>query len=217
NMLRWSVRDDWGLVEYGRASRFDYYATKSWLLRHRDKFVSNHLFNQSVAPWLSLDQLISIFNVLDSTFTAGQPRSKTAHYVENAANERGWGPICDGQSASQTLKVNDSYLLTKIDLLVSRSSDFTGSAEISLSDDAGNEQWTTTVAGHLWPMNRWLAIPVDMVPLAGGRTYTIKVATHAKQGQWLTVWINGSPKSYPFGDTRTPEGIVGDFCFRLTL
>jgi hypothetical protein len=210
--------DNWFLVQSGRAARIDYYQTKAWLQRHKDEVLGNHLFSQSVAPWLDLEKLVSIIGILDPTIVTTPVSLKAVTYVENPLNTRGWGPIVEGQPAVQTFRLDQPWVLTKIELLVSRNQRFNGIGRIALLDDRGHTQWELRIPSQLWPANTWLSVPVDLVPIEAHRSYEIQVAsTTTNPAETVTVWINHHPESYPNGDTRTPDGVLGDLCFRLAL
>jgi hypothetical protein len=220
NVNRCRVRNDnWFLVQSaGRAARIDYYQTKAWLQRHKDEVLGNHLFSQSVAPWLDLEKLIPIIGMLDPAIVTAPVSLKAVTYVENALNTRGWGPIVEGQPAVQTFRLDQPGVLTKIELLVSRNQQFNGIGRIALLDDRKHTLWELRIPSQLWPADAWLAVPVDLVSIEAHRSYEIQVASSTTNpAETVTVWMNQHPESYPHGDTRTPDGVIGDLCFRLAL
>jgi hypothetical protein len=212
------IKENWFLVQCGRAARLDYYATKDWVRRHASEPVGNIVFSRSVAPWLDLNMLVPVIGLLDPSFVTVPVSVKSVTYVGNSVNTRGWGLIVDGQPAIQTFQVDRPAIAANLELLVSRYPGFHGVGRLSIADDAGHILWGIAVPSDLWPADTWLGVPIDdPVRLEPQRMYSIQVASKAKGSAAPTVWMNDRPKSYPSGNTRTPDGVTGVLCFRLTL
>ena len=74
------------------------------------------------------------------------------------------------------------------------------------------------IPGSLWPNGVWLGVPVDMVHLLPDTTYSLRIRLQSPLPlDELNLMMNGDPASYPGGEMRTPDGTVGDLCFRLAL
>jgi hypothetical protein len=212
------IEHDSFFVQCGRAARIDYYQTKEWLRRQNGRPLGNICFSQSVAPWLDLKMLLPVIRLLDPSFATFPVVLKNVYYLQNTVNTRGWGPIVEGHPAIQTFRLPRRATAESLELLVSRDRGFDGMGQLSIADEAGKSLWSVTIPSNLWPANTWLAVPIDALPqLEPARTYSIRVASSAKEPAAPTVWMTHRPPPSFAGETRTPDGVTGVLCFRLGL
>ena len=220
NVNRNRVRyDHYPLVEYGRTARIDYYQTKLWLQRHRNEVLGDNFASQSVAPWLDVKMLLPVMGILDRTAVTVPLAIKPVTYVENTANTRPWGPVFTGHPAVQTFRLDRRRTLTKIELLTVRTGHFNGSASISLLDeDGGKVLWEIGIPSQVWPNDSWLGVPVDLIQLEPQRVYTYSSRLHLGQPFRDSNSLDErSRRVLSDGETRTPDGVRGDLCFRLSF
>jgi hypothetical protein len=218
NLTRIAVQGDARMpVQLGRAARLDYYSTKSWLLRHQGEVIPNHSGTRWIAPWFNTAQMITMIPVLDPSFSFPPTVYREVHYLENLDATRPWATNPGYWEIEQTFRFDHPEVLTKFELWSGAGRNRGGNVEIAWMD-GGHPLWSMVIPGNQWPNGVWFGLPVDMIHLLPATTYVLRVRRQSPlPGDQLNLMMNGDPASYPRGETRTPDGSVGDLCFRLAL
>ena len=218
NLTRIAVQGDGRMqVQLGRAARLDYYSTKSWLLRHQGEVIPNNSGIRWIAPWFNTAQMVTIIPVLDRSFSYPATVFRGVHYLENLDATRPWGTNPGNQAIEQAFRFDHPEVLTKFELWSGTVRNRRGSVEIALMDRE-HPLWSVVIPGNQWPNGVWFGLPVDMIHLLPATTYVLRIRPQSPlPGDQLNLMMNGDPASYPQGETLTPDGSVGNLCFRLAL
>ena len=161
--------------------------------------------------------MVTIIPVLDRSFSYPATVFRGVHYLENLDATRPWGTNPGNQAIEQAFRFDHPEVLTKFELWSGTVRNRRGNVEIALMDRE-HPLWSVVIPGNQWPNGVWFGLPVDMIHLLPATTYALRIRPQSPQpGDQLNLMMNGDPASYPQGETLTPDGSVGNLCFRLAL